>query len=469
MNYTRSTPLPGLEKEPEVIQGSEASRKQSYRSGQTSDLADLLAGSPFEVGTSETGPFIVDLESGEMMDGPRDRGAAFGLLLKLASEKENQASGCFEAPGGRNWFGAAALWKSSLRIDPNWLETMRRRSRATTREALRRMMDNLPEREKLARRYGWKQRQTLKLLTLTMPHLPGRGSVEEIRRINRAFSLLAKRSLWRRLVWGGVKGIEDALDADGPHVHIHALVLSRYVDRETFRADWGACLTEATREALEEDVEPITGFIDVRRVKRKGAKETSDECGIETALNEVTKYVTKPADFLEPDKDGRRIPRNVLLELCEVERWPRMFELMGWAREQVRRHSRTREKRLELAAAAKAALDSIHRAYLTGEPAEVPHHLRLELANLGAYDVEDDAEHHRRVVEGLLMLQKVPPKKVRPPSWRELLETMPPSMWLQTMWDRWKRGRKFRLRQLMERFPGARLVLGDGSVIDCPA
>lgn len=466
MPSSLSIPLPGLENEPEVILGSDAGKKQEFRTDQTAELASILAGGPIEILETEAGPVLVNTETGETLE---DRAAAFGVLLHLASAENNQAAGYFEAPGGRNWYGAAALWKSSLRVDPNWMETMRRRSRNNARLALRRMFDTLPQREKLARHFGWKQRLSLKLVTLTMPHIKGASSVAEVRRINRAFALLTKREFWKRMAWGGVKGIEDALDADGPHVHIHALLLARWVDREALRAEWGACVTLATEEATGEPLEaPLQAFIDVRQVTRKG-KATGDAVDVEDAVNEVTKYVTKPSTFLEADKAGRMIPREVLVDLCEVERWPRMFELLGRARELVKRRKSTHADKLETAAAASAALDSIHRAYLTGEPFKLGPDLSQVVADAGAFDTEDDAECTRRMIEALRNLQKVPPKKTRPPSWRVLLDSMPFDLWLQTMIERAKRGRKFRLRQLIERFPGARIVLFDGEVIDCPA
>jgi hypothetical protein len=177
----------------------------------------------------------------------------------------------------------------------------------------------------------------------------------------------------------------------------------------------------------------------------------------EDALLEVTKYITKPSDYLTPDEQGRTIPQNVLLELCEVRRWPRMFELLGRCRE-----VKPAPGGQERADAAQAALVSIHRAYLTGEPLIIPDKVGWELVE--AWDFATDGPEDLRIsiAHALKEREKVRPKKIRPPTWRDLLDTIGISEWLGIMADRFRRGKTFRMNQLLEANPSAYLCTFHG-------
>jgi len=319
------------------------------------------------------------------------------------------------------------------------------------------MMDGLSKDEKLARHYGWRQRLTLKLITLTMPHLSGASSLEETRRINAALTLLKKRTIWTESMAGGVKGVEDALDFDGPHVHAHMLMLGRYVERDELVTAWRECLDLATWQAygygLAEDCPVI---VDVRQVKKK----PNGRPGVvswEDALAEVTKYVTKPSDYLKPDELGRKIPRSVLLDICEVRRWPRMFELLGRCREPRRCHSAPAGPD-----AAQAALVSIRRAYLTGELIRIPDQVGWELVE--SWDLEHDGplELQKSIAMALKERGREGPKRIRPPSWRELLDQISLPEWLSIMAERFRRGKNFRIGMILDANPSAYLVSMSG-------
>lgn len=452
----RSVPLPGLELTPDVMFSTDAAQIQARRQKAGDDLASWLADGTIELVEIDGQLHPLNTETGEIME---DRAAAFAALLAWASEDRNHAAGILEGQEGQPYYGSLSLWKPSLRIDPNWMETMRRRSRARAREAMHHLMNSLTPLEKVARREGWRQRLTLKLLTLTKPHHAGTTTESEVRLINKAMELLKKHRYWRGNVAGGVKGVEDALDADGPHVHIHCLILARHLDRDTLREKWRECLDEATIEAygfgLAEDCVP---HIDVRRVRRRG-RESSETVSLDEALEEVTKYVTKPSAFTKPDAQGRKIPREVLLDICEVRRWPRMFETLGRAR---KAGKRVRKAGRDLAQAAAAALDSIHRAYSTRTLPRLPDEVGWELVEGWDHETDGPEEKRKLIVAALKVRERKGPKRARPPSWRDLLDTLPLPEWLRIMRDRVARGRRFRLKQILYMNPSAYLVTFDG-------
>jgi hypothetical protein len=447
----KKAPLTGLELVPEVLLSCDAAGIQQSRRKNGLDLAAALLGGELEWVNTEEGPAVLNRDTGELVE---DRSAAFAALLAFAADESNHITGLLDDGQGGTFHAGAALWKSSLRLDPNWMETMRRRSRARALQAMRRMMDGLSKTEKLARHFGWRQRLTLKLVTLTMPHITGAATYEETKRINRALTLLKKREIWRGVA-GGIKGVEDALDFEGPHVHAHLLILSGFMDRPDLVEAWRECLDLATRDAygfgLAEDCSVV---VDIRQVKRK----PNGRPGVvswEDALAEVTKYVTKPADFLKRDDQGRQVPREVLLEICEVRRWPRMFELLGRCREQA-------AKAQERPDAAQAALVSIHRAYSTGTPIQIPPGVGWEL--VAGWDIEADGpdELRKSIVHALKEREKEGPTRIRPPSWRDLMDTTGLPEWLRIMAERFRRGKQFRMDQLLAANPSAWLVTFDG-------
>ena len=455
--------LPGLERAPDMLRGTRAAEVQESRQAIGRQLAAVIAGGPVAFHPGGEGPVMVNTETGEVLE---DEGAAFAALLHLAAEDENHVAGLMEQDGGGTFFGGMALWKSSLRLDPNWMETFRRRSRSRARLALRAMMEALPDDEKMARRFGWKHRLTLKLLTLTMPRIRGKSQIEEVRRLQLAWALFRKRDFWKDRSHGGMKGVEDAIDADGSHVHAHVLILSRFFQRDELREEWRECVDSATRQAygfgLAEDAVAV---VDIRTVTRRTRGPRPDRCTLDEALDETTKYVTKPSDFLTPDDRGRTVPRETLLEICRVPRWPRMFELLGKARFRLKKARSTGSK---LAQAALAALVSIHRAYLTAGPSCLPPDLRAELADRGAFDVDDDASCLRRTVEHLIDLSKSGRPRGKPPSWRELMGAIPFGDWLQMVANRAKRGRGFRIRWILDHHPRGIFAVFDGSVLVNP-
>jgi hypothetical protein len=453
--------LPGLEQHPDTIRRSKAAEVQKNRQDLGMRLAAVLAGGPITIHETERGPVIVNKETGEVLE---DEASAYAALLQLAAADENHLAALMAQDGGGAFFGGTALWKSSLRVDPNWMEAFRRRSRQRANLALRKMMEALPPEEKAARANGWRHRLTLKLLTLTMPHASGKSQLQEVERFQAAWTLFRKRDFWKARCWGGVKGVEDALSPDGSHVHGHVLNLSRFLEPVQLREEWRECVDQATRTlygwGLAEDCPVI---VDVRIVTKRG-RARAGGCELEEALQETCKYVTKPSDFLEPDEDGRTVDAGTILEVCQVQRWPRMFELLGEARMRGKKATTGRER----ADAALAALVSIHRAYLTAGPMAIPENLRVELADRGAFDVEDDQESLRRVVAGLRDLAERGPKRERPPTWRELLGRIPFGDWLRLVVKRCERGRKFRMRWLLEHNPTGIFCVFDGSVLTNP-
>jgi hypothetical protein len=169
-----------------------------------------------------------------------------------------------------------------------------------------------------------------RFLTLTAPKIPDASLLTVLRVFQRAWSLLRKRELWAA-VGAGVKGVEFTYNPEtqGYHVHIHALVLSEWIPWQRLREDWTACLQTAWAESgltVTINTESGKAFVDIRLVRPKHS-ERKDSIGLDDAVNEVCKYITKCESWSQiPDVD--------LVEIASVERWPRMVEVFGRARGQ---------------------------------------------------------------------------------------------------------------------------------------
>jgi hypothetical protein len=253
-------------------------------------------------------------------------------------------------------------------------------------------------------------------LTLSVPRAPIETALQEkIQNINRAFSLLRRRNVWKPIL-GAIKGVEAVIhsrldESDPYHVHIHLLILAPYLDREVIAAEWADCL------GVERAI------VDIRRVRDNPKGE--NDCSIEDALLEVTKYLTKGSDLARVDQDDclMALPDDQLLELEEVARWPRQFELLGIFR--------TCDKALSPVAVEDG-------------------HTSLDTASLSVGGEEGDTATPPQKTDeaspgGSLVN---PPKRPRAPSLRTLMDTLPFQAWCREALARANCARAYLLNRL---------------------
>lgn len=228
----------------------------------------------------------------------------------------NEAGECF--PGG------GTLWRCNQRLCPNCLTAHSRRGRKRARAALERLVPTKSER--------------LWFVTLTMPTIAANESplLLTLTVIARAWRLFSQRAWWREMVRAGVKGVEFTLgderkrsasnrswsaDLDGYHVHLHLVILSPWLPTKTLREEWTECLQSAWDEVgITRGINTSDGLA-VCHIK------AVTKHNFDGVLCEVAKYITKSESWLS-------IPESQLLEVASVDRWPRMFELLGECRGQ---------------------------------------------------------------------------------------------------------------------------------------
>jgi hypothetical protein len=346
------------------------------------------------------------------------RAAHYAALLYLEAEPENHF-----AVQREDYAHAAVGFRPSLRISPTYSRELRGRAKRETVKAMRRAEECLSPGQRWNLKAHPERRGNLRwfMLTLTMQHPAGQRTFDEVKRFNRAFSLLRKLDIWRK-VFAGVKGVEDRITPDGSHVHAHLLILSRWIDAGALRDAWRKCIGGG-------------GNVDLKIVKAKhrGESHGLEQITIRNAIDECVKYITKTSDLLEPSEDGREISPEQLIDLCDVWRWPRMFELLGMCR--------------DCRASREARLDSIRPEYLTAVASGSVDESEPWAGILGEV-APDFLRVWHLTAEGDVEVGEVehsPPRpRLKRSSWRELMLRLPAAEWLERIEARAEKQKKRR-------------------------
>jgi hypothetical protein len=282
--------------------------------------------------------------------------AAENVWVAQNLDAENPESGLVEM-----FDGVGVLSGCGSRFCPSCCADLRRRSRRRARAGLAAVVLEAFEAERC--------------VTLTTPTCQRATVLEANSFINGAFRRLSKKSFWRDRVRGAIKGVEFTLGALGYHAHIHLIVISKFIERDSaaetesvkwraarkakasarglrvleslpslgnLQSVWESCLlaeaktrgwlvarSNAAAEAAAAaggvwlDWRRVEGImVDVRSIRSKRGGNESETISQQDALNEVLKYATKGSDWL-------KLPDQELVEAATVKRWSRMFEVLG--------------------------------------------------------------------------------------------------------------------------------------------
>ncbi len=164
--------------------------------------------------------------------------------------------------------------------------------------------------------------ESYKFITLTIPN-PNLTLLKTRAILDRTWELFRKREFYTKHIRGSSKSEEFTFTENGYHYHYHLFCVTRFLSFDKLRTEWTSCAEIAHREANAPfEVNNKDGLLSVV-VK----SVNSSNNGLKGAIQEVAKYVTKSDSWEKiPDKD--------LLEIASIKRFPRMFELLGYFREQ---------------------------------------------------------------------------------------------------------------------------------------
>jgi replication protein len=247
------------------------------------------------------------------------RALAVASMLSSCAAPENVWTGrdLHRVEDGELFDGVGSLWACGSRLCPSCSASLRRRARRRARAGV--------EGCRLLTGEHWR------FITLTAPTIEGASLLSVMAVFQRAWSLLRKRQWWRERVRGGVKGVEwtEGQTGRGYHVHLHLLVCGRWIEHQRLREEWtGALLRAWSERGLDVTLNTRTGqaIVDIRFVRSRPGKHHGASVSFEHALQEVCKYICKSEAW-------DSVPDSHLVEVAEVRRWPRLFELFGATRD----------------------------------------------------------------------------------------------------------------------------------------
>ncbi len=370
-----------------------------------------------------------------------------------------------------------------------------------------------------------------RFLTLTGPTLQGFPLDLLTNLYNRAFALLTDTAFWSSRVEAGAKHGEFTVTARGYHTHCHLLVYGRYMERDAneeaksrkwrveraanhearglrivtplpalgnLQDEWTRCIAQAAREFGREiewaaiaqhegcysrfpltggevvEVQPTSGAkanVDVRMVREKG-RASDSEIGFHSAVKELTKYITKASSWSD-------VSDEQLVEMAEVQRWPRCFELLGKWRRRIKKGA----TELPAQAVLRIRLGETWEDFCKRVARDNGHPDSLDLAwtTMHVWDARSDAGTLYAAQGGDIAsldtdfvsrsdseASESPPSRkmfMRPraPSLMELGERMKFEEWLKVVSIRLADGRRARARLLAKKYPETRFRCLDGS------
>jgi hypothetical protein len=284
-----------------------------------------------------------------------------------------------------------------------------------------------------------------------MPNDLNRSIVDGIETINKAFRRFVNRKFYKSRVLAGIKGVEFTVTENGKHVHIHLLLLSDFIpvnaEREramrayserrglatgNLNSEWRYCLRAVGVDA------PETVNVWVRDARRRDGPESPEYVSLEKALQETTKYLTKSDSWL-------KVAGVDLVAVAEVVRWPRMFELLGAARQPRGSAAERRVRQL---------CESDPRDGLHVEVTEARDWRETPAPGvIQAAQVRPSSLDTQSLFAGGSRKEK--PEREQATPWRALLLVLEWEEWREVMRLRFARTQRYRRAQLAKSFPYA--------------
>jgi hypothetical protein len=217
-----------------------------------------------------------------------------------ANDMHNSDGECFE--------GVGHLWSCSLPMCANCQALKSGRHRRRIRSTLATIKPRVG--------LSWQ------FVTLTSPSVRASALVA-IEVYQKAWALLRKRKLFVERVRAGYRGIEFTVNKSTGlvHVHLHALLLSKFLRPSDVRAAWQDCITKAWASVGVSLLFPASGAV-IKIIHDLTARNGGS---LENAILETAKYCADGAAWASlSDSD--------LIEIANLDRFPRLFETVGEAR-----------------------------------------------------------------------------------------------------------------------------------------
>jgi hypothetical protein len=170
----------------------------------------------------------------------------------------------------------------------------------------------------------------LRFVVLTMPDdaLSHLSLLQQHAVFYKAWRLLtAKSDWWKGFVRGVIRSNEFTAELDRKnlyHYHTNLLLDCPYLPHLTLKREWAIYLKKSFKHFdIEWDCPTENGLpnVYIKRIVSK-VNDEKKEVSREKVISELCKYATKPQDW-------DNVPIEDIAEITELERFPRMFEVLG--------------------------------------------------------------------------------------------------------------------------------------------
>ncbi len=334
---------------------------------------------------------------------------------------------------GETFFGFGNLLGCGLKLCPNCTA----RAAARNRKISLRVLDNteLQKREHFCFITGGYivEQEQHRFVTLTMPKIF--KSLKVTSKIKkRAWDLFRKLKFTKTYFPGIIKTAEFTVRADRTyHYHLHLLVISYFVPEALIKEAWTSCV----RTAFDEfgiEFEATQANVNLKLIH-----------DLHGAVKEVCKYITKSDSW-------EKIPAEHLLEITEIRRWDRMFEISG-------RFRQTLAKLKVQDAVAADALSSFldNKSTFTDSVARELDYFNTD----GITDGEPSKAFE--IAEDLAETSSVKPKRT---SWRDLVGEVGLDNYLEIFYRQVEYARSIRKLRLIIKYPDANFTDLNGRAWD---
>ncbi len=170
------------------------------------------------------------------------------------------------------------------------------------------------------------------MLTLTVPNVSAHALQSELSALLTGFRKLSRRKPFQNAVRAWFRALEVTYNPKTKtyHPHIHALLLlhPNYFDKKhalyLHHSQWLALWQQVMKR-------PDIKLLDIR-VLRASSNQVIEK-GIASAIAELAKYATKPADIFIPVGKGYRVNPLIILALAKTLKHRRLIAFSGLFRE----------------------------------------------------------------------------------------------------------------------------------------
>ncbi len=275
------------------------------------------------------------------------------------------------------------------------------------------------------------QQELLRFITLTMPPVKA-GCIDSLKIILDAWERFRKTDFFKNYVSGFARDAEFTTRKDGTyHTHIHLIAASVFIPEHLIKKFWTKCVEAAFHKAgLEFEPETASGYcvVNLKLVNN-----------VESATKELCKYITKSDSWSE-------VPKEHLLEIASVARWPKMFSLGGTFAAAALRLERQR-------AAARAAARTFSDDARLGSAhdtssAERESYVHTKSLSDGFSEVETSEETLEEEET-----TKAQPKRLKKPNWRTLVRRVGLEKYEKILDEQVEAHQFYRKIQLRQKYP----------------